>query len=260
MKHSALFTYIEQLHGERPWGHVLDAGTGAKSLAWVGSLKTERWTAVTASQPMAKASKSNYPFDMREQDRIVVGNWIDPKLLAGERFDTILLDYFVGAVEGFAPYWQESVLQRFAPLLAPGGRLYITALDPYVPLVAKDEAGQFVGDVGRLRDACLLMARERPYREFPVEWMMQHVRLSGLDVIGGQKFPIRYREQWLRGQLDMCRVRTKKFSDPALARSMLAHIDSMQNKGLELISKHDGLAHGFDYVMAAQAKAGNASW
>ena len=257
MKHSALFTYIEQLHGERPWGHVLDAGTGAKSLAWVGSLKTERWTAVTASQSMAKASKSNYPFAMREQDRIVVGNWIDPKLLQGEQFDTILLDYFVGAVEGFAPYWQESVLPRFAPLLAPGGRLYITALDPYVPLVAQDEVGQFVGDVGRLRDACLLLARERPYREFPVEWMMQHVRQTGLEVIGGQKFPIRYRERWLQGQLDMCRARSKRFSDEGLAKAMLAHADAMQERGLALLKKHDGLAHGFDYVMAARRQGGS---
>lgn len=256
MKHSALFTYIEQHQGNRPWGHFLDAGTGAKSLAWVGDLATTQWTAVTASQSMAKQSKAQFPGQMRDQDRILVGNWIDPKLLAGETFDTILLDYFVGAVDGFAPYWQESVMARFEPLLKPGGRLYITALDPYVPIHGKDEVSQFVGDVGRLRDACLLLARERPYREFPLEWMLNHVERVGLKVIGGQKFPIRYRERWLEGQMAMCRARTKRFAHPELAQSMLAHVDSMEQKGRDLIAKHNGLAHGFDYVIAAQKKGG----
>lgn len=252
MKHSALFTYIEQLHGDRPWGHFLDAGTGVKSLAWVGSLNTERWTAVTAAQSMARNSKAQFPGTMRDVDRILVGNWIDPEMMKGETVDTLLLDYFVGAVDGFAPYWQESVLPRFSQLLAPGGRMYITALDPYVPIHAKDEVGQFVGDVGRLRDACLLLARERPYREYPVEWMMHHVKAAGLEVVAGQKFPIRYRERWLKAQLDMCRARSKRFASSQVAESMLQHIDSMEARGLELISKHDGLAHGFDYVIAAE--------
>ncbi|RAJ95350.1 class I SAM-dependent methyltransferase [Aliidiomarina maris] len=183
MKHSALFTYIERLQGERPWGHFLDAGTGAKSLAWVGSLDTKQWTAVTASTSMAEQSKAQFPGVMRPQNRIPVENWIDPKLVSGETFDTVLLDYFVGAVEGFAPYWQESVLPRVSQLVAPGGRLYITALDPYVPLHAEDEVGRFVG------------------------------------------------------------------------AAMLKHADEMQQRGLELIARHDGLAHGFDYVIAAERTA-----
>lgn len=252
MKHSALFTFIEKVNGDRPWGHFLDAGTGAKSLAWVGSLATTQWTAVTASASMAKASEESFPGIRREDDRILVGNWIDPALLQGEQFDTILLDYFVGAVEGFAPYWQESVLARFEPLLAPGGRLYITALDPYVPIYGSDEVGQFVGDVGRLRDACLLLARERPYREYPIEWMMSHVQGVGLKVLGGQKFPIRYRERWLKGQLDMCRARAQRFDNEALRVAMLSHVDSMMLKGQALIAKHNGLPHGFDYVIAAE--------
>lgn len=35
---SSLFRYIEGVHGERPWGTVLDAGTGVKSLQWIQTL------------------------------------------------------------------------------------------------------------------------------------------------------------------------------------------------------------------------------
>lgn len=139
--------------------------------------------------------------------------------------------------------------------MAPGGRLYITALDPYVPLHAEDEVGRFVGDVGRMRDACLLLARERPSREYPLEWMLHHVEAAGLKVIGGQKFPIRYRERWLQAQLDMCRARAKRFANSEVGAAMLKHADEMQQRGLELIARHDGLAHGFDYVIAAERTA-----
>ena len=49
----------------------------------------------------------------RKQDRIIVANWGDPTLLAGETFDTVLADYLIGAIEGFAPYFQEDM--RFSP-------------------------------------------------------------------------------------------------------------------------------------------------
>lgn len=250
-KISGLFKHIEELHGDRPWGHVLDVGTGVKSLQWLSTLKTDSWTAVTASASMARNSENDYPGELREQDRILVGNWIDTELLKGEQFDTLLLDYFIGAVDGFAPYWQDMVLERIKAHLKPGGRLYITALEPYVPLVAKDEVGQFIGDLGRLRDACLLLARQRPYREYPSDWVMRHLHRAGYKVISGQRFPIRYGERFLKGQLAMCRQRVTKFADKQLAESMLQHVDNMERIGQQLMLKYNGLPSGHDYVIAA---------
>ena len=43
-----------------------------------------------------------------------MGNWVDELLLAGERFDTVLMDYFIGAVEGLR-YWQERAFDRVRP-------------------------------------------------------------------------------------------------------------------------------------------------
>ncbi|RUO25845.1 hypothetical protein CWE09_03700 [Aliidiomarina minuta] len=248
---SGLFKHIEALHEDRPWGHVLDVGTGVKSLQWISTLSTESWTAVTASASMARNSERDYPGELREQDRILVGNWIDDKLLRGEQFDTLLLDYFIGAVDGFAPYWQDLVLERIKAHLKPGGRLYITALEPYVPLVAQDEVGQYIGDIGRLRDACLLLARQRPYREYPSDWVMRHLKRAGYTVISGQRFPIRYGERFINSQLGMCRQRVAHFADKQVAESMLKHIENMHRIGMQLLVKYNGLPSGHDYVIAA---------
>ena len=140
-KKSSLFKYIEQLNADRHWGRVLDAGTGAASLRWLTGLSTTSWTAVTASDHMAGQSREAIPGDMREQDRIVVGNWTDDQLLSGQVFDTVLLDYLIGAIDGFAPYWQEMVFDRLRPHV--GGRIYVTGLEPYVPFPAITDAGKW---------------------------------------------------------------------------------------------------------------------
>lgn len=255
---SGLFKYIETLNGDRPWGDFLDAGTGVKSLQWISTLDTTSWTAITASVNMAEQSKQQYPGTMRNTDRLVVGNWIDEKLLEGEQFDTVLLDYFIGAIDGFAPYWQDIVLERMKRHIKPGGRLYITGLEPYVPVVEPTPVGQYVGDLGRLRDACLLLARERPYREYPSDWVMRHLHRAGYEVTGGQRFPIRYGERFVRSQCRMCRQRVNRFADPAVAQSMLAHIETIEQRGLQLIAQAGGLATGHDYVIGAEVKEGKA--
>ena len=53
-KHPRLLRYIQQLQGEHSWGTFLDAGTGVQSLRWVVDLRTERWTAVSASPTHAQ--------------------------------------------------------------------------------------------------------------------------------------------------------------------------------------------------------------
>ncbi len=249
MKTSSLYRKIEQLQSDVPWGHVLDAGTGPASLAWLCSLPTERWTAVTAQPEIAARARQRLAGSFRTVDRIIVDNWSKPELLAGEQFDTVLCDYFIGAVEAFAPYAQESLLQRMAN--AVRGRLYVTGLEPYVPLVAKDEVGLFVGDLARLRDACQLLARDRPYREYPAAWVAEVLRRSGLQPLEGQFFPIRYGQKFLQSQLEICTSRVSRFNDPTLVSAMNDHIARMRERGLALIDKHDGLPYGQNYVLAA---------
>lgn len=117
---SPIFQTIESLQGELPWGSFLDAGTGRKSIEWVSALPTERWTAITASRSMANATSEAAGAARRPQDRILVANWMEEHLLYGERFDTVLLDYFIGAIEGFAPTGRNRCCTASARMSASG--------------------------------------------------------------------------------------------------------------------------------------------
>ena len=249
MKTSALFKYIEKLQGNTPWGHMLDAGTGDGSLPWVTQLPTERWTAVTSQPIMAEAAQRALASPARENDRIVIGNWADEKLLAGERFDTVLLDYVIGAVDAFAPYFQGMLLRRMATCV--DGALYITGLEPYVPVMEQDEVGGFVGDLGRLRDACTLLARDRPYREFPAIWVATQLQQTGFNVTDVKHFKIRRRHKFLQSQLKICEDRVQRFADKTLSNAMGQHIEQMRERGEYLIRQHDGLPYGRNYVLRA---------
>ena len=90
-KHPRLLRYIQQLQGDRPWGSFLDAGTGVQSIRWVADLGTDRWTAVSASPRHAELVDEAIRETQRPNDRIVIGNWVDPKLLKGETYDLSLI-------------------------------------------------------------------------------------------------------------------------------------------------------------------------
>src|SRR5690606_11868299 len=218
--------------GQRPWGAVLDAGTGRSSLRWLNSLQTTRWTAVTGSERMAQMAREQAGVTLRSQDRLIVGNWMDPQLLAGETHDTVVADYLLGAIDGFAPYWQDRLFQRLRPLI--GGRLYVIGLEPYVPFSSDDPAGRIVVEIGRLRDACLLMAGQRPYREYPLDWVLRHLEHAGLRPVDVERVPIRYGERFINTQLDLCSESVDKLPNRALAVTLQSHIADLRHRALAL--------------------------
>lgn len=66
-----------------------------------------------------------------EQDSIVVGNWMNDSLLGSDsKFDVVLADYLIGAVEGYAPYQQGAVLERLGDFLNDDGILYLVGAEP----------------------------------------------------------------------------------------------------------------------------------
>lgn len=246
----SLYARVSELHGHRPWGSVLDAGTGRASMRWLLGLETERWTAVTGAEAMAAQTRAEIGDRMREQDRLVVGNWSDPELLAGERYDTVLADYLLGAIEGFAPYWQDRLFGRLRPLV--GRRLYMIGLDPYVHGVPAEPAGRLVNEIGRLRDACLLMANEQPYREYPLDWSLRHLERAGFRIVDAHTVPIAYRERFVHSQLDLCMQSVGKLRDRALAAPLLAHIADLRTRALAWIAREGALRHGHDYIIVAE--------
>lgn len=246
----SLYERITQLHGDAPWGCVLDAGTGRSSMRWLLGLDSERWTAVTGSRAMAEATLREAGHDMRPQDRVVVGNWIDPGLLQGERYDTVLADYLVGAIEGFAPCWQDRVFERLRPLV--GRRLYLVGLEPYVTSAPDDPDGRLVVEIGRLRDACLLLAGDRPYREYPLDWSLRQLRCAGFRVLDAERIAIRYGERFIDSQLDMCTRAAGRFGDRGLAVAMQANVADLRLRALAHARREGGLRHGHDYIVVAE--------
>lgn len=250
----SLYHRIAELQGDRPWGAMLDAGTGRSSMRWLLSLATERWTAVTGATSMARQTGTEIGTRKRDVDRLVVGNWLDPALLAGERYDTVLADYLLGAIEGFAPYWQDQLFARLRDLVAPGGRLYVVGLEPYVPRIpdALDAAGSLVTRIGRLRDVCLLLAGDHPYREYPADWTLRQIERAGFRVVHAEQLPIRFGMRFVDGQLDMCGRVLERVSDRQLAAAMHAHVQALRMEAHLRLAEDGGLRTGYDYVIAAE--------
>lgn len=248
--HVSLYQKVTELQGEKPWGSVLDAGTGRSSMRWLLSLPTERWTAVTGSSRMAEVTRQEIGERMRGVDRLVVGNWMDPDLLTGESFDVVLADYLLGAVDAFAPYWQDQLFPRLKPLVR--GRLYVVGLEPYVPYVPEDAAGRVVNEIGRLRDACLLLSGDRPYREYPLDWVLRHLRTAGLRPVEVRRFPIRYGERFINSQLDLCTQSLDRVRDRSVAVALQSHVAQLRERALALAIAEGGLRYGYDYLVAAE--------
>ncbi|MEL6693265.1 MAG: class I SAM-dependent methyltransferase [Pseudomonadota bacterium] len=247
---SKFFTHIEAEQDQRPWGTFLDAGSGVHSLSWVAQLDTERWTAVTGAPRDAENMREATDGLRRPQDQILLGNWAKADLLKGEVYDTVLADYLLGAVEGFAPYFQPYLFARLRPVT--GKVLYITGAEPYVPEnEPSTEAGRLVWQIGRFRDACLLLSGELPYREYPSPWVLDQLTRSGFKPRGIKHFPTRYKERFVRTQIDLSLAALKRVPDQKAAQALSDWGEALRQEAMALVASENGLAHGSDYVITA---------
>jgi len=246
---STLFDHIEKLHGQKSWGRFLDAGSGVNSALWSMYLPTTRWVGVTGSPSHAAQITRKIGDALRPDDKIVVGNWCEANFLKGEVFDTVLADYLLGAIEGFAPYFQDELFERLKPHI--GQYLYIIGLEPYVIGQATSEEAKYVRAIGRLRDCCLLLADQSPYREYPLEWVVVSLKKAGFQISDVKRFPNIYHEKWIHAQLDMGLNRLPLLKGKQLAQSLKYEIESLRMTAVRLCHEKGGLYHGADYVIAA---------
>lgn len=250
MKEGALFSIIETLQGGKPFGSVLDAGTGPRSLRWLQTQETDRWTAVTGDPRMQRRVQRIIGDGQRAGDRLVLGNWADPDLLAGEQYDTVLADQLLGAIEGFAPFFQTTLFPRLRMLTVK--RLYVTGMQPYVMMRPADPAGTLIYEIGRFRDACLLLLGKQPYREFPLDWVIAELRRSGFQPIAKHKIPVGYKVNFVDGQIDLAKPGLERMADQALGQALIAYGEALRTRALAHLETHGALKHGFSYVVAAE--------
>ncbi len=233
-REDALFQWFERINGP-DWGDVLDAGTGDHSLGWVASLPARSLTAVTVEAWRMAGLQTVAP-----QARILLGEWTDPTLLYGESFDQVLVDYVIGAIDGHAPYFQYAYLERLRPHVRK--RLYLVGLEP------PPRDGSVLDEVCRVRDACILLAGHRCYREYPRAVVLRWLERAGYRVRDAHDFPNRIGARFIQGQLDVAMRKTRFFQDRALAGAMEATIYNLRARALD----QGEVTWGADYVIAAE--------
>ena len=204
-KDDCLFGCIEEQQGTRPFGSVLDAGTGLHSLRWIATLESKGMTdfvAITADTSMqAKVQQEANDLGMSHLGNVLIHNWFAPEVenhkttttttttttnpLEGQFFDTILADYLIGAMDAFSPYQQDQIMAKLAKYLKPSGRLYIVGLEPIPSSVSsstnnngdnQQHPANIICKVRQVRDACILLAGHACYREYPLSWAMRQVQ------------------------------------------------------------------------------------
>ena len=249
MSEESSFSHIEAMHGGAPWGRMLDAGTGARSLRWMMGLESESWTAVTGTRGMAARAQRMLGGQIRQQDRLVVGNWADSDFLAGEHFDVVLADHLLGAIEGFAPYFQTSLFARLRALTEK--RLYVVGMEPYVIDRPNDAAGALIWEIGRFRDSCQMLFGQKAYREFPRQWVLDELRRSGFVPIEERRLTVGYKPNFVNSQIDLVRAGAERLADKSLGQALIAHGEALRARGLAHIERHGPLAHAH-YLIAAE--------
>jgi hypothetical protein len=219
-----LFDYVLEQHGNLPMRSVLDAGTGRHSLTWVQSLAVTHWCAVTGDPSMAHSLR-----DLTETTQpphsLIVDNWSNPELLSGQQFDLVLADYLLGALDAFAPYYQDVLFERLRPHV--GKRLYVIGLEP-LPDVPDSAAAAIVTEVARARDAILRLCNERCYREYPSTWIRRQLERSGYRVVSEKLFANVLRRRWIDGQIDMCTRRLQRLPHTSLRTSMAEYLEDLR--------------------------------
>lgn len=182
----------------------------------------------------------------RPQDRIVLGNWADETLLAGERSIQCWPTTCWVQLTALPPITSRSF---FRGLTAQ--RLYVVGLEPYVTAEPTTTAGKLVWEIVRFRDACLLLAGEQPYREYLAQWVADQLHASGFRVTAAHRFAIRYKQRFVNSQIDMCAPRLAKIASRSLAETLLAEGERLRARAIATINEEGGLSHGYDYVFAA---------
>jgi len=255
-----LFQTVERLHAPRPWGRVLDAGTGVNSIKWMQTLNASAWTAITADQQMKNAIMADPAVLMRDVDTLVVGNWMDEHFCSTlGSFDTILADYLIGAVDGFSPFAQDIIIKKLKNHLNPQGRLYIVGMQPIPDHAAG--AAEIITEIRRARDACILLAGHRPYRfethtriqintlaqncqianvihtcththththtphntikrEYPLDWIERHLHREGMRVVKTKSFTILHSEESAMRQIRVAQTKLDLMPSAALKQGM----------------------------------------
>mmetsp|Transcript_26569 Transcript_26569/g.30193 ORF Transcript_26569/g.30193 Transcript_26569/m.30193 type:complete len:542 (+) Transcript_26569:56-1681(+) len=184
-------------------------------------------------------------------------------------FDTIIVDYLIGAMDAFSPYQQDVTIEKLARLLKPGtGRLYIDGMSPIPDSVSNPDDNLFC-QITKLRDACIHLVDkvgsvQRPYREFPLAWMERQITNGKsasklLELVPGttKKFPITYTHSSIVRQLDTARSKLKFIMNNTTRAALTLQLEDLEQKAKVACQQKNGgrlNVGSYNYVVVAQRR------
>lgn len=247
MSSDRLLRHIELLQGDAPWGDVLDAGTGKRTLPWITGLPTTSWTAVTREPNVRAQLVDSIPW--RKKDEFIVGDWTDPALLLGRAFDVVVADTLLPAIETTAPYFQGRLFERLRPHVR--SRLYVVGLEPW-PERGATTAEDVVLESVRLRDAALQLAGHRPYREFPMSWVARQLDKLGFVLVDAKHFSITHSARSIERVLAVVGEVAPRIPDAEAAQALTKYASRLGERARWMHEQHGGFKFGQHYVIAAR--------
>lgn len=85
-----------------------------------------------------------------------------------------------------------------------------------------------VGEVRRARDACILLAGHRPYREFPLTWTKRHLEKAGMRIVKSKNFTILHSEDSIRRQIRVAQSKLALMPSIALRAGMEQYLSELE--------------------------------
>ena len=218
------------------WGRVLDAGTGESSLAWVSRLPCSEWTAVTADESRAQGLRRRFP---PGKNRLLVGNWQDPRFLERETFDVVIADYLLGSCDRYAPHFQEQLLERLLGVCR--GWLFIVGQEPWSR--PTNPAQRCLWNIAQLRDAVQLLLDRRPHRELPQDWVERQLARYGHPVNWSERFENHYDQEYVLREVNAIEENLHELADKGLAQLLRRRCHTLRQTNAAGV-------YGWDYLLA----------
>jgi hypothetical protein len=144
------------------------------------------------------------------------------------------------------------IIDKLKNHLTDDGRLYIIGMNP-IPDNAPSPA-DLICELRKARDACILLAGHRPYREFPIEWMARHLKKSNMKILKSKNFTILHSEESAKRQLKVAQSKLSLMAHNPLRAGMESYLNDLNTRLENAIrsTERKKIPLSFDYVICAE--------
>ena len=175
---------------------------------------------------------------------LLVGNWFSDEngtrpltqhpVYTAQKFDTVLAEYLLGALEHFAAFTEQKLMDLLVSSVKDDGLLLFCGRIPFAYPGPEgyrskySKSRQLVLDAERVRDAAMLLSHQRAYREFPAWWVKEALQQRGLEIAHEEFYSTKVDLDYVTQQLKWATREARKVAAASLSAELLAHIKRLQ--------------------------------